>query len=747
MPRPDTGFGKSHHPSSRETIRDAASPATPLTWPSGRLNVHMAPPDGDRGKDSPSDELSLAATMETQPCRTCATFLRDLLSLDAQFWLPHPSEGRQYPLGTLADVGARVLDGCGICGIIHAVCREAYQKYAKAISQDDEPAISTRVLFSEYRIKNNPATPGQFLIYLGHPELRGVVANVDMELFLPLARLRLGRAGSAHAIPNYLLPTEVAREAGSPQCMDLARRLLHNCAEGHQACQSLRSHLADGLTPLPSRVIDVSGVELGHGPRLFVSNGRLGLYATLSHSWAGTKPLKLTSKNIEAFQESIPWELLSNTFKDAIWTTTQLGLRYLWIDCFGIMQDDREDWLKESYKMSTIFANSTVSLCSLYHFGFEEGAGRLLRRREDKYVGVVVTVPDYGPVGVRRAATYLEGQKVTSTVEQRAWILQEFLLAPAVLYFGDHQLYWECLEARASETLPSHRPRQAAKVKSTILYDQVPTHVNFPEADLDSFKVRSTWYQIIAAYTWKNMMEATDRLIAIQGLADKFSQVVRLQYLHGLFAEDLHRGVLWHRGMLRGSILMAGEVDFSYEISLLSETKRFPELHAPSWSWGSLIGPMQYDWADIELPFQERILGLDETEIKASGDLLEVNGCLYQGCSDVVNDDSCPDGWVVFQPADHPDQALPCVLDFEDEYRSKERACLKVGEWKNETGVLGGAPVALCFYLILAPEVHGGKVKDSLHGPLYRRIGMGATYSSRVKGLFKRAQKCSIAIV
>ena len=52
--------------------------------------------------------------------------------------------------------------------------------------------------------------------------------------------------------------------------------------------------------------------------------------------------------NIDTHKKEIMWTALSKTFQDAITTTQELGIRYLWIDSICILQDDKEDWEVQS---------------------------------------------------------------------------------------------------------------------------------------------------------------------------------------------------------------------------------------------------------------------------------------------------------------------------------------------------------------------------------------------------------------
>src|SRR5207248_2982479 len=60
----------------------------------------------------------------------------------------------------------------------------------------------------------------------------------------------------------------------------------------------------------------------------------------------------------------IPLSDLPPTFRDAIAVTRTLRVRYLWIDSLCIIQDDRDDWAKESPKMGLIYTNAILTIAA-----------------------------------------------------------------------------------------------------------------------------------------------------------------------------------------------------------------------------------------------------------------------------------------------------------------------------------------------------------------------------------------------
>ncbi|KAM0456562.1 hypothetical protein ACHAO4_003591 [Trichoderma viride] len=69
---------------------------------------------------------------------------------------------------------------------------------------------------------------------------------------------------------------------------------------------------------------------------------------------------------------------MPQTIADAVELCRAIGLRYLWVDALCIIQDDDDDWTRESFEMSNIYANSFITFCVVT--GASCAAGFLERR-------------------------------------------------------------------------------------------------------------------------------------------------------------------------------------------------------------------------------------------------------------------------------------------------------------------------------------------------------------------------------
>ena len=80
--------------------------------------------------------------------------------------------------------------------------------------------------------------------------------------------------------------------------------------------------------------------------------------------------------NVEALSSKILLASLCKTFQDAVLATCSLGYRFLWIDSLCIVQDDEDDWRRESALMSEVYGNAVVNLAAT---DAEDGSGGLFR--------------------------------------------------------------------------------------------------------------------------------------------------------------------------------------------------------------------------------------------------------------------------------------------------------------------------------------------------------------------------------
>jgi hypothetical protein len=177
-------------------------------------------------------------------------------------------------------------------------------------------------------------------------------------------------------------------------------------------------------------------------------------YATLSHCWGNAPFTKLLKDNSNAFAQSIGFEQLPQTFKDALKITRKLGLDYLWIDSLCIIQDSEQDWQVEAGQMSSVYGGSYVNIAAFSGKSAHEGC---LFRSEDKIDGFQARVTAAGhPSAVVQFERYdaYRNAVTSSHLATRAWTFQEKILPLRTIHFGHWGTLWECASKVATVDLP-----------------------------------------------------------------------------------------------------------------------------------------------------------------------------------------------------------------------------------------------------------------------------------------------------
>ncbi|KXX76165.1 Vegetative incompatibility protein HET-E-1 [Madurella mycetomatis] len=249
--------------------------------------------------------------------------------------------------------------------------------------------------------------------------------------------------------------------------------------------------------------------------------GAKGRYLTLSHRWGSKHHLKLTRCNFKSLQEGITVQSLPQTYRDAAIVAAQLGYRYLWIDALCIVQDDPEDWRRESVKMCTVYRNS---YCTIFaHTSNQDNDGFLAASR------------GYSP------RWYFP----PSSINSRGWVFQERILSRRILHFVHGGVFFEDASGTYTTRLfdgiydaPRDVPLRLAK--HPLLEDR--------KANLDDAIEKPTkWYELVEKYTQCDLTYHTDRLPAVEGLAHYYKHLSdeAAVYAHGMWLSSLHQGLLW----------------------------------------------------------------------------------------------------------------------------------------------------------------------------------------------------------
>jgi hypothetical protein len=418
-------------------------------------------------------------------------------------------------------------------------------------------------------------------------------------------------------------------------------------------------------------------------------------------------------ENIEQHRQGLVIEQLPLTFQNAIELTRDLGFKYLWIDALCIIQDSNEDKAKEIGKMGDIYNDSTLTIAVVSAQAVAEG---FLKTRKPQVVDLPFQCPD-GVVGSVRVSPRKEIDLWDESLYTRAWCLQENFLSTRLLLYTDTEVIWQCqsdLVKRPSTTHVSYvreNPRLGRspfnRLPADILKPAEKESVNNIAQDPERYGI---WRSLVENYTRRNLTVASDRLPALSGIAQKFRDSWNDNYMFGVWERQLLPSLAWRRST---------KLDQPY-------FARLQEYRAPSWSWASIDGPVEFDFR-FDLG-NARGLGAKTRSCLHDQNASNIDAIEIEGYAIPIT--SLPNPKSHFLGStyldDHPDDGQwPQFGDNVDHLNEEMKAiclCLLLGE-----GKFGAGKMMKTTALILMPV--SGQADDT-----FQRIGL---WESSIKGTSK----------
>lgn len=346
-----------------------------------------------------------------------------------------------------------------------------------------------------------------------------------------------------------------------------------DCIHGRGRCQMSSTGQISTKPLLPKRVLDLgdsTSTELTTSVRLHESvAGERSDYVALSHRWGENIPSKTTTINLDMYKRGVIYSDLPCTFKDAIDTSRNMGIRYVWIDALCIVQDDHDDWASQAPLMGTIFQNATCTIAA--HSAEHSDYGFLSIAKGTKMVEVG---SEYQQSQSQSAVDkiYLElprnfdGFISRSHITQRGWVQQELILSRRLMHFFNGLVFWECDHLASPEPLGFTAELHTFRDLQTYRKRTLRTLENNPGG---------SWLDFVTHYSACELTYPSDRLVAIDGIArewmDRMGTTVAQHYRYGHF---LHNA---------SSLLWVAE-------NVVISKRR----HVPSWSWASMEGSVQF---------------------------------------------------------------------------------------------------------------------------------------------------------
>lgn len=359
---------------------------------------------------------------------------------------------------------------------------------------------------------------------------------------------------------NKLLALTRNRAEESVQ-WDVIRRWLFECNENHKHPRAIHSK---PTVPPGFRLIDVN-------KRCVVEREGFCEYIALSYVWGSRSESacyveQTTCANIETLKLPGGLSQLPETIEDAITICQKLGIQYLWVDRYCIVQDHAIHKHTQLGAMADIYSSSTVTIIACSGDGVESGLPGVRRKRQWKrrHINIQGLVFSY-------LLPNLEEIIPKSIWNSRGWTYQEAVLSERKLLMTPMEVWFQC----RSDTLREYDSPGSFNTWRVQL--RVESHLDIQGVEYTSFR---DYAVNLAMYTRRNLSYASDIYNAFAGIAQALYP--RDDGFHfGLPEPHFDQALLWY-------CCCRWHDSRSRCLRVCPET-------TPSWSWGSVTCGVLHD--------------------------------------------------------------------------------------------------------------------------------------------------------
>ena len=384
------------------------------------------------------------------------------------------------------------------------------------------------------------------------------------------------------------------------------------------------------------------------------------------------QPITLTSQSEELLRTGIRIRDLPKTFKDAVFVCLKLNIRYLWIDSMCIFQDDLSDWHAQAAMMRQVYASASANIAAT---SAADGTVGLDFERYPLAVPPILIRPEPTPppnIWDIPQAYYVcpENRDLADGVlNSRGWVAQERCLSTRIMHFTSTGVVWECQTHVANEAFVEGFPQSSPQPDGISRFANLKRFItgNTPCTGWTA-ELYKAWIDFVSHYSGCGLTVETDRLVAINGIAQDIAQLTGDTFACGLWKANLTRHLLWQRTH--------------------QSAKKRTEWHAPSWSWASSTFAVHYhhhlnhdgctdirDYAILEtLDLSTQVSGqVDRATLKLRGKLVYATlsvanrSNLLEGEADIIYRDEVDqepgDTCFVFASLDDIEVPLPYAKD------------------------------------------------------------------------------------
>ncbi|OCT54140.1 hypothetical protein CLCR_00161 [Cladophialophora carrionii] len=394
----------------------------------------------------------------------------------------------------------------------------------------------------------------------------------------------------------------LARELDEGPNLGGARQWLGMCQKDHGSCCKRRTSHEPILSGF--RLVDCT-----KEPPVVEEKPWGTTYLALSYVW-GTTP-----KDLAHWPETV---------LDAVEVTKKLGFDYLWVDRLCINQADADEMAHLISRMTTIYEAAELTIVAAAGSGASRGLPGVRsrpRRPQPKY---------YLDSGSVLLSMLRDPRRdiLESTYWTRGWTYQEGVLSNRRLVFTDEQMYWECRNMAAQESIDVvvfHVPVTKAEDDSEFVMadfmlsgifkgdaysgsrgdaqDSLVTQdeghrlaYGFPTQEEVTVRAQLRGLnEHTREYSKRQLTRDEDTLSALQGIFGLYAQTRQLYLLHGLpvWTDDIVQGRSGAQITFALSVSSWYHRTSSDLLMYVSEACR-RKSNLPSWTWAGWVGTVSW---------------------------------------------------------------------------------------------------------------------------------------------------------
>ena len=185
--------------------------------------------------------------------------------------------------------------------------------------------------------------------------------------------------------------------------------------------------------------------------------------------------------------------------------------------------------------------------------------------------GIIFTfMSTFWPAGRYSIDSMLQG-----SLYQRAWVVQEVVLAPRTLHYWHDRLIWVCKSKWRDESIEGEI--NSSRLSALNFFNRITDHSRFDSHGGDRDVALRTWCKIVEHYSGSLLTyPENDKLVAVQGIADEMG--ARQDYIFGLWKYRLELQLRWR----------INPGDF--------QKASAQKLRFPSWTWASVQGRVSFEY-------------------------------------------------------------------------------------------------------------------------------------------------------